>query len=458
MREGLAIVTALLLLVAAASKASTPAAVLWREVKVPDAFLTTGRVGTQTLRYGGDVRLGDLTGDGRADLLVFRCDKASTLKPSFLGAFDMDGRPLWHAGSGGHQPLRPGPVAIHDIDGDGRAEVICFYHDPTVKADKKSMADVVVQIRDGQTGRVERQAAPLQLRERKGWGPNWCHHRILIANLRGRPQPRDFIIKLGDTIVAFDDALSVLWTYTIPWNEYGKCSAYIPSVGDIDGDGRDEVNGGYFLLDSDGRPLWEKRLGPHMDSVAITEWDDGRMRAICSGGGHVMDERGRAVLALGPKTVPHGQEARVADFLGDQPGPEMAIRYDGHTPKVMLVGNSGRVLGRFTLNSSPNETGMEVVYWNGPKGAALLHNGGLLFDGHGRVAVRPPGLPKPIGDRKMGWYHCISADVCGDAREELVLYNPWSSSVYIYTPEPLDENAYKRYRAGPRQYNVRLMD
>ena len=39
----------------------------------------------------------------------------------------------------------------------------------------------------------------------------------------------------------------MLWTYEIKWNEYGKCSAYIPAVGDIDGDGKDEVNGGYYL-------------------------------------------------------------------------------------------------------------------------------------------------------------------------------------------------------------------
>ncbi len=435
-----------------------PAAVLHRKVEVPAPFLTRTKVKGQSLEYGGDIRLGDLTGDGRADLLVYRCDAASAMKPCFLGAFTLDGRVLWQVGTGGMQPLRPGPVAIHDIDADGRAEVVCFFQDSSARADKKSLADVVVQVRDRRTGRVKHQAAPDQVRRRKGWGPNWCHQRILVANLRGRPTPQDFIVKLGDTVVAFDDALNVLWTYKIRWNEYGRCAAYIPCVGDIDGDGRDEVNGGYFLLDADGSPLWARRLGPHMDSVAITEWDGGRMRAICSGGGHVMDAEGKAVLALGEKLVPHGQEVRVADFLPDRPGPEMIIRHQGHTPNVMLIGNTGEVLRRFKLNASPNETGMEVVYWNGPDAPALLHNGGLLFDGYGQVAVRPPGLGKPIGPAKMGWYHCIPADVCGDRREEMVLYNPWDRFVRIYTPEPLDEDAYSGYRPGPRQVNARLMD
>jgi len=440
------------------SQPGTSPALLWREVQVPETFLATARVKGQRLRYGGDIRLGDLTGNGQADLLVFRCDKASALKPCFLGAFDLSGRALWQVGSGGTQPLRPGPVAVHDIDGDGHSQVICFFQDPSIRAGKKSMADVVVQIRDGRTGKVKRQTAPPEIRQRAGWGPNWCHHRIFVCNLRGRPTPQDFIIKLGDTIVALDDALSVLWTYTIRWNDYGKCSAYIPSVGDIDGDGRDEVNGGYFLLDSDGRPIWEKRWGPHMDSVAITAWDDGRMRAICSGGGHVIDADGKAVLALGAKIVPHGQEVRVADFLPDLPGPEMIVRYNGHTPNVMVVSNAGEILRRFELNASPNETGMEVVYWNGPKAPALLHNGGLLFDGAGRQVVTPPGLHKPVGPAKMGWYHCIPADVCGDAREEMILYNPWAASVFIYTPAPLRQDAYAGYHPGPRQYNARLMD
>lgn len=437
-------------------------AILYRKVTVPQAYTTTAKVGKQTFRFGGDVRLGDLNNDGRADLLVFRCDKASELKPCFLGAFDLDGKPMWsaHAGDrpGGSQPLRPGSVAIHDIDADGKTDVVCFWHVPTIKAGKKSMADVVVQIREGATGELKRQAAPPELRERSGWGPNWCHHRILICNLRGTERPRDFVVKLGDRVVAFNDKLEVLWTYRIRWNDYGKCSAYIPCVGDIDGDGRDEVNGGYFLLDSDGRPMWAKKLGPHMDSVAITAWDGGTMRAICSGGGHVMTKEGEAIVALGPKVVPHGQEARVADFDPSLPGPEMVIRYAGHTPKVMLVSNPGKVVRRFEVNSSPNETGLEAIYWHGRDKPALLYNGGLLFDAKGEAVVRPPELPPPVGDRKMGWYHCIPANVCGDEREEIVLYNPWTPDVYIYTPAPLEPSAYRGYRPGPRQANVRLMD
>jgi len=88
----------------------------------------------------------------------------------------------------------------------------------------------------------------------------------------------------------------------------------------------------------------------------------------------------------------------------------------------------------------------------------LLYNGGMLWRGTGEPFARLPGLPPLVGPAKMGWCHCICADVCGDAREELVLYNPWDRRILIYTPAPLDESAFRGYRPGPRQRTLRLMD
>ncbi len=198
-------------------------------------------------------------------------------------------------------------------------------------------------------------------------------------------------------------------------------------------------------------------MGDNMDSVLIQPWDDGRVRAILSAYGQVVDERGQVLLRLGPEEVPHGQEIRCGHVRSDSTGPELIVRYNGHTPHLKAVSRAGKVLQAFDIPRSPNETGIELVYWNGPDQPACVYAPAILLDGYGRTVATLPGLPPPSGGNQ-GWYHCFPADVCGDTREEVVLYDPYSSAVYIYTPPPLNESAYHRYQHTPRQYNARLMD
>ncbi|GAB5559762.1 MAG: hypothetical protein SynsKO_14090 [Synoicihabitans sp.] len=430
---------------------------LWQEVKVPSALLQTTEVEGQHLTFGGDIRIGDLNGDGQLEFIVFRSTDEA-MKPCFMGAFDLAGNVLWQIGEGGDQPARPGPVTIYDFDGDGRDEILHFWHDPMVENAVENMADVRLQLRDGRTGELLRESTPALFADAAGEGANWVHQRPFIANFRGGDRAQDFVVKLGERVIAFDDTLSPLWHYIIPWNEYTRCSAYIPAVGDIDGDGRDEVTGGYYLLDDDGTVMWAKQLDRNMDSVSIEPWDGNTPRVIASGGGHVIDAGGKPLIHLGEELVPHGQEVRVGDFVPTRPGREMIIRWNGHKANAMTVSQTGEVLHRFMLNDSPNHTGMETVYWHGHARPPLLYNGGVLWHGNGKRAADLPKLPAPIGPVKMGWYHAIPVNVLGDSAEELVIYNPWESVVRIYRAASTDPEDLRDYQPTPRQYNARLMD
>jgi len=429
--------------------------ILYKKIAVPESMLTN----SHGLTYGGDIRIGDLTNDGSADFLLYRAaegDPNGATKPCFIGAFTIDGEVLWQTGAGGVQPYRPGPVAIHDIDNDGESEVICFFTVDSLDHNPFSLQGISIQIRDGKTGEVELSTKLPEFGELTGKGPNWVHQRIFLANFRGLSYAGDFVVKLGKTMYAFDQELNILWTYFNPNDQYQNCPAYIPAVGDIDYDGKDEVNGGYYLIDDDGSVMWEQKLGKNMDAVTITEWDNGIRRAFGSGFGHILDKEGNIILKLGEEIVPHGQEMQVADFDPTHPGPEMIIRYNGHNPDAILVDNHGKVINRFSLNQSPNNTGMTTVYWAGQDQPALLFNGGVLWHGWGEEFAVLPGLPAPVGDQKMGWYHCIPADVAGDYKEEVITYNPWSPYVFVYSASEVDPHAYQGYHPGPN--NVRLMD
>ncbi|MEA3400469.1 MAG: hypothetical protein U9R79_04415 [Armatimonadota bacterium] len=453
--------------------ASRGEALLWRQVRVPEQMLGDGPAGP----CGGDLRIGDLDGDGRVEFVVYR--NLAGLKPAFIGAFDLNGDPLWSFGDPGREvtvieedgeerrglepPERPGPVAVADIDGDGRTEVLALVlADELTRTHHWRMDGVELVVLDGATGEVKQREACEKLQAADGYvdgellPPNYVHQRLMLCDLRGRGRSGDFVVKVGQRVFAFGAGLEVLWTYDCPWNRYPHHCAYIPAVGDLDGDGRDEVNLGNTVLDEDGTPLWERFQARHNDSVLIEEWD-GRLRAIISGYGQVLDERGQPLIRLGPELVPHGQEIRCGDLREDRDGPEMVIRYDGHTPKLMVVGRGGEILDRFGVPGSPNNTGLEVVRWEGPNQPEVIYTPAALVDGHGGLISHLPELPEPSGGNQ-GWYHCFPADLCGDEREELVLYDPLAASVFIYTPQPLNEAAYRGYAHGPRQYNARLMD
>src|SRR5262245_53445233 len=76
------------------------------------------------------IRLGDLDGDGRVDLLLIQATAPGGEDKTIitcLTALTLEGQVLWQAGKPDLQNnyfAGDFPVQIHDLDGDGKAEVV----------------------------------------------------------------------------------------------------------------------------------------------------------------------------------------------------------------------------------------------------------------------------------------------------------------------------------------------
>ena len=458
------------------SHTAATAGLLYR-VPIPPEFLSPDPTTGGQTSYGGDIRVGDLTGDGAPDFVVFK--SVGGLKVSFIGAFTLTGEPIWQYGDkircaanteeegelATTAPMRPGPVAVYDIDQDGTQEVVALSLDPEVDATTQwTMHGVELVALDGRTGAVKYRARPPELQAAGGYADgelytaNYVHHRLLIADLRGRGGAQDIVVKLGNDLLAFDDRFQLLWHYKNQHYVYGRHSSYIPAIGDVDGDGHDEVLGGQFCLDHDGSVLWEKELAAHNDSVLVDEWG-GQPCAICSGFGHVLDGAGAVLQCLGQEVVPHGQEIRYGRLMDNAVDKQFVIRYNGHTPELMVVRADGTIHSRFGVAESPNNTGLELIHWGGPGVPQLIFSPVELRDAAGTLIVSFPDIPPLIPSRlgNQGWYHCIPLELYGNGYEQVLLYDMYADAVHIYGS--LDGVAKElTYRHTPRQYNVRLMD
>lgn len=282
---------------------------------------------------GAKLLLGDLTGDGRLDVVAVQGDSGidSRYFPHqvhCLTAFDLAGNLLWQAGEPAAEPGSHGsdfPAQIADIDGDGFNEVIC-------------VMEKRLRVIDGRTGELKSER-PLPDPE--------AHDCIILADLTGGGPGLDILLKdRYRRMWALGRDLELLWTHE------GNLG-HFPWPFDFDGDGRDEVMAGYDLLDHDGRRLWScQQIGGHADCVWVADVDGGGEPEIIlgEGGVYVYDRRGNELWRnRQPRETQHIAPGR---FRGDLPGLQIAgldriVRGGGGRPGkdgLFLLDCNGRMI------------------------------------------------------------------------------------------------------------------
>ena len=401
------------------------------------------------------MRLGDINGDGKMEIVMGQPTDQSTLgggTPQIVvcvTAFDLKGNQLWQYGTPGqfHGASSDIPIQVYDMDGDGKSEVFA------------AMNDTSITVLDGTTGKLQR-TIPLP-----ATGSNDC---IIFANLRGKGWAQDIVVKDRYTnlwaIVGIDDtttkAGALLWTHT-------GTTGHFPLVYDWDGDGKDEVMGGYDYLESDGTMQWSTdttsspKLTMHADAIATADVDGNPANGyeIVVGGNHaaMFDWKTGKQYWQDNNTV-ENQQMGIGEYRSDYAGLEVVLldrigprTSTGHDANVLLSSTdkllwkeSRTDYGWITVTENMNN-------WDG-KGTDLIlsyHRGGqtpaTLYDGNQKVIAQFPHDGNLVDNAQH-------ADLCGDGKEEVIVYN--ESKIWIFSNGACDLDAAPAHPSIPQQFHL----
>ncbi len=416
-----------------ALQAANPQPVLWKKFK------------TDGFGVGRNFRFGDLDGDGQVDILIGQVlhhgPKDRNSEVSCLTAVNLDGKQLWQVGE-------PNPwndhlnndvaFQIHDLDGDGRNEVVY-------------VMNMELVIADGATGKTKRKV-PSPAMPANTPSPYNKFLRILgdclfFCDLSGTGRPTDIIVKDRYlSLWAYNNQLEPLWQAQCTTGHY-------PYAYDVDGDGKDEVAIGYSLFDHDGKKLWslDDKIEDHADGVALVKYlpdakEPTLMIAASDEGMLFLDPRGNI---LKHHRFGHVQNPVVGEFRPDLPGLEtISINFWGNQGIVHCFDAKGELYHDFepcqhgSMMLPINWTGKPPEYW---VLSPNVEDGGM-FDGWGRRVFRFPADGHPD--------MCVAVvDLTGDCRDEMVVWDPNEVWIYTQSDNPKSGRLYKPKRNALHNYS-----
>jgi autotransporter-associated beta strand protein len=428
-----------------------------------------------------DASVGDLDGDGEYEIVVKRISPDMSENPTYthlLEAYHLDGTYIWTIDYGSNR-LGPQQInfMVYDLDGDGKAEVVTKTSEGTIDgtgavigdtdgdnitnyrysatADDITQGPEFLSVYEGTTGkeldRINYIARdPLEQWGLPGMNLTQLAHRadaVMIAVTYANGKTPTLVMCRGiyhrTKMVALnfrDGHFSELWRFdSEEWPEgFRGQGNHNLSVADVDDDGCDEIVYGSMTVDHDGRGLYGTGLG-HGDAMHVSDMDPDRpglevWQAHENGphyGGTYRDAATGEILIQYFGNRDMGR-ACAGDITADYPGYELwgatecpiynvggSILGPTNVPVNFMVWWDGDLLREFLdhlwLGTEAGVGIGTISKYNGSDDVTILQANGTYSTNYTK------GNP------------CLSADILGDWREEVIWRTTDNRYLRIYT-------------------------
>ena len=436
-----------------------------------------------------DCSVGDLDGDGEYEIILKWSPSNSKRPPqrgftgnTYLDAYKMDGTLLWRIDLGPN--IRSGAATtnflVFDFNGDGRAEICCKTGDGTVDGTGHTIGDNQADWRtwdkesptygkivngpeyltvfEGKTGKELDTKEYIPTRYPiDGWGgiggncgndnTGGRSDRFTagVAFLDGKtPSPVMVRGWYGRTVVCAwtftNSTLKSIWTFdsaTPGLEGYSGMGNHSVTIADFDGDSYDEICVGAMTVDHDGKGLFTTGLR-HGDALHAGRLIPSRPGMQVFGvheneGDNEIVKRTPAVAMFDGATG----EIIWQDGLGEDAGRGVAAdidpRYEGAECWCNIGGLRRGDTGKFISDKKPNSCNF-TIYWDADPLAELLDHVSISKwnwqTEETELLLKAEGVVSNNGTKGNP---CLSGDILGDWREEVIWASEEQTELRIYT-------------------------
>jgi rhamnogalacturonan endolyase len=423
-----------------------------RELPAASGDVWTGSpiAGYKALTLRDDVRsvdrvgIGDLNGDGAYDFVVkhpagsvdpgrkvpskdtYKIDGYDGKSGAFLWRIELG----WNVNHG----IWFSPMVVRDLDGDGKAEV-CLRTAPHAASREQAIdggtgfvleGPEYLSVYSGLTGKEVAKTDWIERGRSEDWadhtGNRSSRHMLGVAYLDGKT-PAVLVVRgtyglmKVDAWTLRDGALQKVWRWTNerqPFKYQGQGQHSI-KVGDIDGDGFDEILNGSIAIDNDGRTMWSTGLGHgdrfYLSDITLTHpglevWytiEDPHPQ-----NGVSLWSAKTGALLFG-SLEPNRDNQIAGGLAGDIDPAHPGLEVWGDK---FFFSSSGRAL------EGPVPPQNELVWWDGDL-LRELHSRGSISKWQGKELSRTEGSVQQV------------ADIVGDWREEVVTFASGELRIYM---------------------------